>query len=329
MNAFDIITIGDATIDAFLSIHDASVHCRLDKESCELCVKYGEKIPVDSASFQLGGNACNVAVGGSRLGFKTALVAEIGSDEFSEKIVNGLAREHVDQTLIKRTEGAASTFAIGINFQGERTLFVEHVLRQHKFLFDGVISKWVYLTSLGNEWKGAYEKTVQFVKTANAKLILAPGTLQLDEPEALQEALVQTDILFVNKEEGAKIVNYELRIKNEGNEKDEISRLLEELQRLGPKAVVLTDGLNGSYLLTENKDVLFQEIFPAPIVERTGAGDAYAAGFLGALFNNKSLKEAMVWGTLNAGSVVGKVGAEPGLLTKEEMEAKTHSISNK
>lgn len=321
MKQFDVLAVGDALIDAFLSIHDAQAHCRVDEKTNELCVPYGEKIMLDESEFLLGGNACNVAVGLSRLGSRTALCAEIGDDGFSQKITQGLAKDHVDQSLLIQTPGAQSSFAIGINFKNERTLFVEHVKRKHDFLFPSNRVAWVYLSSLGQEWKQAYEKTHAFVKAEQVKLAFNPGTPQLHEKEdGIANILAITDILFVNKEEGEKILNIKNQISNKNEEKEYTKELLNKLQELGPKIVVVTDGKRGSYVLDEEKQFYRLGIFDHPVVERTGAGDAYTSGFLSATIHNRSVEEAMRWGTCNAGSVVGKVGAQPGLLSRDEME---------
>ena len=66
-NTFDLITIGDSTIDTFIKIHDATVECDINKKNCKICIKYGDKIPVDSISHSAAGNALNVAVGVQKL----------------------------------------------------------------------------------------------------------------------------------------------------------------------------------------------------------------------------------------------------------------------
>lgn len=326
MKQFDVLSVGDALIDAFLSIHDAQAHCRVDEKTNELCVPYGEKIMLDGSEFLLGGNACNVAVGLSRLGLRTALCAEIGNDGFSQKVTQGLTKEHVDQSLLIQTPGAQSSFAIGINFKNERTLFVEHVKRKHDFLFPSTKVGWVYLSSLGQEWKQAYEKTYAFVKAEKAKLAFNPGTPQLHEKEdGIANVLAITDILFVNKEEGIKIANGKWHV---ADGKAATKSLLEKLQTLGPKIVVVTDGKRGSYVLDEEKQFYHLGIFDHPVVERTGAGDAYTSGFLSAMIHKRPIEEAMRWGTCNAGSVVGKVGAQQGLLYREDMLRELASAKN-
>lgn len=320
MKQFDIITVGNATIDAFLSMQGTDHRVRVDTERHELCFPYGGKIAVDHTQFLLGGNACNVAVGLSRMGLSAVLCAEIGDDEFAAKITNGLKKEQVDKALLIKTKGAATSFSVGINVQGERTLFVQHVKRRHDFQFHDLSARWVYLSSVGNEWEAAYARTLTFVNQTNVKLACNPGTLQLHgDPQKLQEVLFRTEILFVNKEEGQRLLACGEGCKC-AKKNDDSKDLLRSLHGIGPRIVVLTDGKNGSYVSEANGGMYHVGIANSPIVERTGAGDGYTTGFLAAVMQGTNLQTAMQWGTINAASVVGKVGSQPGLLTKQQMQ---------
>src|SRR5260370_29773684 len=131
MGTYDVLTIGDAKLDIFLSINETNGKCRLDPETKELCFKHGEKISVEHTHFSVGGNAANVAVGLTRLGLKATVAAEIGDDEFALKISNSLGKEHIDRTFIRQAHGEESSISVSINFKGDRTLFTEHVERAH------------------------------------------------------------------------------------------------------------------------------------------------------------------------------------------------------
>lgn len=87
---------------------------------------------------------------------------------------------------------------------------------------------------------------------------------------------------------------------------------------MGPEMVVITDGPNGAYGF-DGTTYQHIGIFPVPVVERTGAGDAFSTGCLAALIQKKSLRDAMRWGTFNSASVIQKVGPQAGLLKKNEM----------
>lgn len=314
-----MICVGNAKVDIFLQIHDSNEHFRLDKETGELCIKSGDKATVDSAAFLIGGNAANVAIGCSRLGFKTAIIAEIGSDEFSGKILNTLKSENVSEAFIKRDD-KASSFSVIINYLKERTIFEEHVDREHNFSFVNLKCSWVYLTSMGNKWEEAYGKTLAFALDSGAKIAFNPGTRQYEKgAESFSDILKNTEILFVNREEGLEISKLDIKDFEE-NYNEKIKQVLEEIKKTGPKIVVLTDGTRGAFMIDSEGNISTQPSGNAEVVERTGAGDAFASGFLSAVLSGKSHDDAMRWGARNASSVIGKVGATEGLLRKEEIE---------
>ncbi len=318
MQKVDVVTVGDSIVDIYLSIHDTAKYCRRDHEHNEICFESGAKILIDNADIHLGGNASNVAVGLKRLGFNVGLAAEIGDDEFSGKIINTLTEEGVIMDLVKKTKGAASTFSLILGFMNDRTLFARHVIRGHNISFEGVNAKWVYLTSLGKEWKTLYKNVYEFIKNSGIKLMFNPGTTQLSEGrENLFDLLSVTKVLMVNREEAEEIAYGQVQTSE--SEKTDPQFLTQELKKLGPKIVCITDGKKGSYVLSETGEFLSLGIFDGEIVGKTGAGDAYSAGFLGALISGLSIKEAMNWGTAESASVVEHIGAEVGLLTKEAL----------
>lgn len=311
---FDVVCVGNAKIDTFLTLRKANNYLRLIKETNELCIKFGEKINVDKAELLVGGNAANVSVGLSRLGLNAGLIAEIGKDEFAQKIINTLSNEKVDTSQVLQTIGQQSSFSTIINFKGERTIFSEHVKRSHDFKFENIFSRWVYLTSLGDEWRGAYNKTLDFVKKTKSRLAFNPGTLQIRSGKKnIENAMFIADVIFVNKEEAKILLGYTTGQKS-------IEEIISNLQKLGPKIVVITDGQNGSYAIDDKGNISKKGIIETDVVEKTGAGDAYSSGFLSALINNKSIVDAMEWGTRNSASVISKVGAQHGLLYKTDFE---------
>lgn len=309
---YDCLTVGNAVIDAFLTLPDDNQSIQLNKPDRLLCVPYGQKIPLKTCEFLLGGNACNVAVGLRRAGFMTSLVAELADDEFSEKIRHGLMQEKVDLSHSIRHKGQSS-FSIGLNFKDERTLFVEHPTRDHLFSFEKLQTKLIYLTSLGHSWTHVYKQVAEYLQR-NHESVLAfnPGSTQFyDGVGTFMYLLPLTTLLFVNKEEAEKIAGV----------KGSAQELLELLKKKGPRIVILTDGEKGSYCIDERGTIYHKDCLTVPVVERTGAGDAYASGFLAGYLSALSIDDCMRWGTHNAASVIGQSGAQPGLLLREELIA--------
>ncbi len=328
---FDVACIGNALIDSFLTIHEANELLRIDEGSKELHIRLGEKIPLDKAQFELGGNACNVSVGLSRLGHRATLIAEIGDDAFSNRIKNSLTDEKVDLSRFV-TSHAPASFAMGLSFKSDRVLFVHHVERDHNFNYDGLRPKWVYLSSMGNKWQHVYNEVPVFVKQNNAMLAFNPGTRQIAEGlDALKPVLAASDILFLNKEEAARLVEGPTSLKLRGASKElmvngssreQSQELANKLQLTGPKIIVITDSSNGSFALDNEGNFYNQGITDATVIDKTGAGDSFASGFLSAIMYGYDIQYALKWGAMNSASVVGSVGAQRGLLTKEQMDSK-------
>lgn len=312
--AFDLISIGDATIDNFVQIHDAQVKCNLNRTDCRLCVEYGDKIPVDKLSHQVAGNAANSAVSSARLKLKSAIYTNVGSDPSGKQILEKLKDEEVNTRYVVVNEGMESNLSTVLIFQGERTIFVYH--QQWKYrLPDLDFTKWVYFTSVGESFtqSNLVGELGAYLERTGAKLLYNPGTYQIRAGvKKNPKLLALTELVVVNKDEAGKIL---------GKEDIFFKKLLRGISDLGPKLVIITDGQEGSYGF-DGERFYHLGIFPAKLVEMTGAGDAYAAGVLAGLFYGNNLPESMRWGAANGAAVVEEIGPQAGLLTYEKMQAK-------
>lgn len=296
---------------------EASIHCSVDKEKCELCLSYADKIPYKEAHFVPGaGNAANNAVGAARLGLNTALYSILGKDKIGQEIKEVFKKEGVDISLISH-DNQPSNFNVILSYKGERTILTNH--HHHNYDLPEFETKWIYFSSLAKEHENIHEQIPNLVKSKKIKMGFNPGTLQLREgAKSLDPILKATEILILNREEAEALLNVKDKsdLSKEGSE---IKELLEKLLLLGPKMAIITDGSNGSYS-TDGKKHYKLGIHDVKVVERTGAGDAYSTGVVSALALGKDLKQAMRWGTFNSASVVQKIGSRAGLLTKAELE---------
>jgi ribokinase len=316
-NKYDIVSIGDCTIDAFVEVEEASVHCNADHEKCQLCFSYGEKILYENLSLQSAGNANNVAVGMSRLGHKTGFYSSVGADLNGEVILKQLKKEKVDTKFISVQKDNKTNFHLVLAYHGDRTILIKHQ-DFHYALPKGIESTdWIYLTSVGTKGLGLHPQIVKLLQeNPNIKMSFNPGTYQLRTGlKKLLPLFKRTEILFVNKEEAQGLV---------APDEHSIPKLLELLHNTGPKTVVVTDGMNGSFCL-DNGVIYTIGVYPHKPVEATGAGDSYATGFTAAKMHGLDTLEAMRWGGRNGASVATKVGPQPGLLTRKEMESSLKS----
>ena len=318
MHSFDLVSIGNIVIDIFLNISDAEKHLRVNEKN-ELVLKLGDKIHLEKYSFSLGGDASNVAIGASRLGHSSALMAETGFDEFLLKITKTLEKEGVDTSRLTRGQEKESAFSVILNFKGDRIIFQEDRKREHNFDFTNVDAKVLYLTSLGYEWKKVYENALKFAQEKGTVLVLNPGVYQIENIKLLENVLKRCDLIFLNKEEAEVILEVS---------QADLESLCKGIKNLGPKEVVITNGKEGACLLDENSNFFKSGIIQGEVVERTGAGDAFASGFVSAMLYEMSPEQKLFWGSANAASAVSKLGAIEGLLTKEEMEEKEKELTD-
>lgn len=321
MKKFDVISIGDTTLDVFLTLEDAKIRCDANQEDCLLCVSYPDKVAVKSkTNVPAVGNAANVAVGGARLGLISALYTILGEDSTGKESFEKLKSEGVHKDYIKFDKKKGTNYSVVLNFQGDRTILVYHELRDYN-LPALAKSDWVYLTSMGPNHQKLHQQVVDYVEKTGAKLGFNPGTHQLKEGlEALRPLIKKSTVLFVNKEEAQRLVGSD-KIENPRHSRDEhgdIKKLLQDLHNEGAKIVVITNGIKGSYSF-DGDNFYFLDILKWPDIERTGCGDSYSTGFISALHLGCDVQEAMRWGTVNAASVLQKIGAQEGLLRRQEL----------
>lgn len=305
----DCLSIGDATLDVFLTLHTAEVHCERANESCKLTFNYGDKIPVDEVSQTLGGNAANNAASLKKLGFNTMLFSVHGDDDVGKTIDNFISEQEIDKSFIQIQPQTRSPYSTILSFKGERTILEFRPSREYKLPDNLPIPSWVFLSSIGSNYQDFFSQVASFVQTNSLKLAFCPAKPQLNSNITTYKPILEkTQIIFMNKEEAAMMLTASGEIKD----------MLWKIRDLGPKIVVITDATHGSYAYDGDQHY-FQPASENPCVEATGAGDAYAAGFMAAIMKGKTVPEAMRWGTANAGSVVTKVGSQAGLLTLEEI----------
>jgi|SRR3989344_1669638 len=314
-NRFDLITIGDSTIDTFIKISDATIECDLNHEECKICLSYGDKIPVDAIDHEVAGNATNVAIGCAALGLSTAIYTNLGDDQAGVTIKKRLEECAVSAEFIKINQDKESNLSVVLTFQGERTIFVYHQSWYYS-LPHLPNASWIYLTSIAESFTGSniMDEIYHYLEKTGAKLAYSPGTFQLKaDIKRYPKILERTELLIVNLEEAKKILNISIK------ETVEVKLLLAKLLLLGPKTVVITDGAEGSYASDGQRNLRIG-ILPTQLVEKTGAGDAYASGYLSAIILGQQIEEAMVWGTINAACVIGRIGPQKGLMTQQELE---------
>lgn len=314
----DFLAVGDIVIDDFIRLKDAHVTCRIDNTACEICMRWGDKIPFEFAvTVPAVGNAANAAVAAARLGLSSALRAYVGADSHGQECIARLMREKVDTTFVEAQAGKKTNYHYVLWFLSQRTILVKHEAFDYALppMPDG--PKWLYLSSLGENSLPYHHMWVDALKRwPSTKLAFQPGTYQMQfGTDALKDMYARADIVFCNKEEAERILGREAGA--------DIKDLLDGMQALGPKIVLITDDTRGAYCKDSSGNRWHVPRYPDPRepYEITGAGDAHASGTVAALALGLSIEQALLWGAANASAVLQKVGAQEGLLTREQMEA--------
>ncbi len=313
MQNIDFLAIGDVVTDAFIKLKEAEVKDCIDHGRQELCVSFGDKIPYESVEeVRAVGNSANAAVAAARLGLSSALLAHVGDDHQGKGCLEELQKNNVDISLMGVHKGLPTNYHYVLWYGVERTILVKHAHFPVSFPKDLPAPKMIYLSSLGEGTEQYHQEIADYVEVhPETKLVFQPGTFQMKMSiESLARIYRNTHIFFCNVEEAQRILKTD--------EKD-IKSLAAQFHALGPKIVMITDGINGAYG-SNGEHLYFIPVYPHEPYDRTGAGDAFASTVSVALLMGKSLEEAMRWGPVNSMSVVQQVGAQKGLLSKEKLD---------
>lgn len=301
---YDLISIGSITKDIFLLTNRGKIFkTPKDKLAPEwLGFELGEKICAGNIVESAGGVATNLSIGTKKLGLKSAPLGPVKAAT-SVIVVDEKSGERI--IFYKKSSGVIS---LG-------------VLKKMK-------SKWLSVSSFTGNWSQQANEILAYIKKNNAKLIVAPSTSMLrDGYKNLKNLLKNAEIIFLNRNEAIEIAfNEKIKTSN-------VSSLIKILHKLGPKIVCLTDGTKGAYCSDatvgapihggndKRRSSDGQKIYHSPIkkvktVDSTGAGDAFASGFLGIYIKEKNIEKSLKMGILNSANVVRYVGTTKGLLTK-------------
>lgn len=311
-NELDFVAVGDVVTEPFIRLKDASTHCKVDQSACELCVRFGDKIPYESAEIMRAvGNSANAAVCAARLGLKSALISDIGDDEIGKGNIEELKLNNVITDYIHTHLGLPSNYHYVLWYDVERTILVRHTEFPYQFPLDLPKTKWLYLSSLASNSEQYHKQIMLFLeRNPETKLAFQPGTFQMKlGKEKLADLYKRTEFLFCNVEEAQRIL---------GEEEKNLKILLRKMRELGPKNVVITDGIKGAYTY-DGQNYLFMPVYPHTPYERTGAGDSFSSTITACLAKGKTLEESLMWAPINSMSVVQYVGAQKGLLTEDKI----------
>ncbi len=292
---FDIVSFGSAIADVFVSTD-------LSERKNFISYPVGAKILIKDLRFDIGGGGTNTAVAFSCLGLKTGCICKIGDDESGKKVLDLFKKEKI-KFLGKKEENANSGYSVILDSKEKnRTILTYKGVNDEIGIKDikKFKTKWLYLSSVLGKSFETQKKLIKILKNKGVKIAFNPSSY-LIKRKNLKLFLKLCDVVIMNKQEAEMLVG--------GKKKD----LLLDLHKLGPKIAVITDKNNliscydgtRKYFLKPNK---------IRVVERTGAGDAFASGFVAGQITGKSINESLRIGLRESEGVIKHIGAKNNLL---------------
>lgn len=313
---FDVVTFGSATQDIFVRSKEFKL---IDSPEFligkALAVGAGEKVYVEELVFASGGGGTNCAATFALQGIGVYYVGLVGNDLAGRNIIKDLHQLGVGADFVKITNKANTPVSIILSVpDGERSILVyegaSHLLRKEDVPWEKIKkARWFYVSGLSGESSKVFPEIINFAKENNVKIAANPGHDQLGKDlEILKSLLGKIDILIVNSEEASLITGIDYK------QEEEVFKKFDEL---APGIAVITGGKKGA-AVSDGENIYRAGIPESGYTDRTGAGDAFASGFVSAIINGESVESAIQFATANATSCVQQLGAKNGLLKKGE-----------
>jgi len=276
----------------------------------------GEEIKIQGVKEESGGSAANTTAALSRLGIKTGFVGVKGKDSEGRKIVEDFKREGVDTAGIKEVKKLTGTALGFVDSAGERALYLfsganDEFSADKKSVKYAAGAELLHLSSFALEKCTREEaKLIKKVKSENKKIKIsyAPGFLCMLGIDFLEGVLRESDILFCNEEEIKKLTG-----------KSDIKKAAQFAINYGVEIICITQGKKGCSIATKDR-IIYSPAFKARVIDTTGAGDAFAGGFLYGFLSKKPLELCAKAGNFAAAKCIEKEGARSGLPYKKELE---------
>ncbi|KAF5414204.1 MAG: putative sugar kinase [Candidatus Methanogaster sp.] len=264
----------------------------------------GEEIGVHSVSEQPGGSAANTIAALARLGIKTGFIGRVGDDADGTYLRSKMAKEGVDTQGIEVARGRTGSAIVLVDPGGERSMYVHPGVNDALSVTSETISyvknaKYLHLSSFVG--KTVIDVQSEILDRSRAEISFAPGMLYVRRGvDALREIISNARVVFLNRDEIEMLTGFGYR-KGAG-----------ELNEVGSEIVVVTLGGDGCYIRTPGAELAIPG-FSARVVDTTGAGDAFCAGFLYGLLADEPLGVCGRLGNFVAAKCIEMVGAREGL----------------
>src|SRR3989344_1783140 len=299
---YDIITIGSATLDVLVKAKQELKH---HQNHTDILYHLGDKVLIQDLEFSTGGGGTNTAVAFSRLGLKTGFVGVLGKDPNASTILDELKKEKVD--FLGNIKPGSTGYSVILAGEKDRTILVFKGVNNSLDLKDirmqSLDCKWLYISSmLGKSYNTAL-KLASIAKRKGTKIAVnvSPYLAKMGI-HFLAPLIKRSDILILNYEEAKLLTS-----------KESIHSIIEEITKYMQGVIVITNGDKPIHAYHWKKNYI-KKINPIKPVDKTGSGDAFAAGFVYGIIKGKDIKTSLSYGYKEALSVLKALGAKNNLL---------------
>lgn len=275
--------------------------------------KRGETVMGEEIHFIPGGKGANQAVGLARLGAETTMIGAVGADSFGEELKKALQRDGVNTSSIKVLASEATGVASILLAEGDNSIVVvsganAQCLPEDLERCEGKIAEAdLVLLQLEIPLK-TVEHAVKLARKHGKTVMLNPApALTLS-----QDLLSKVDYLTPNRSELSLITGI--------SEDSTIVQGVERVLELGVACCITTLGDEGAAYMERGGSLIHVQGHKVPVVDTTGAGDAFNAGLAYALAQKKSVQEAVIFAGQVSALAVTKFGAQGGMPTLNEVE---------
>lgn len=298
---YDLISVGNIAIDLYYKGKT------LTNKDGRFQLALGGKYHGDFFHEDIGGGGCNVAVGVAKHGLKTAVFARIGNNNFKQVILEKLQQKNVSSEFCQFEENYNIISSILLTDSGERTIISYdtpgHLVKKF-FLHDELKkAKNIYISSLTNV---SLEDKIEIITYLKGDQTLTFVNLSITdckrEPEALYRIFDSLDVLIINAHEYSELIK---KPYNDIN----LKSLEITLPYLKNRILIITDAEKGSYGYYKNEKYFQGVVEAKKIVDTTGCGDAYTAGFIAEYLKTKNVKSSMESGAKYAAEKLSRIGA--------------------
>jgi len=318
---YKIITFGSAAWDVYLEPKEfQTVKNNKFVTGKGLCLHLGSKTDTDNIYFSSGGGATNAAATFVKQGFKTAYCGTIGNDINGKEILKELKKLKISTKLVKTTNLKPTNYSVVLNtgFNKDRTLLAYRGASEILGIpWRKLKAKWFYIAPLSADLMNQVEEIIKFANKKKIKVAFNPGSSQLEHPK-LKKLLKKADVVFLNQKEASLItgVSYNKEIE-----------LFKKIDKICPGIILM--GSDKGITASDGKYLYKAKASKVKIVDKTGAGDAFASGFVSGYIKKEDIEYAIQMGMANSASCIQKRGAKQGLLSKTESFKKEKIIIKK